>query len=74
MATLPTSLHWRVCLELADFLKRENAASQARKWYAKVVQLQPTASPGWLEYAKLEEECGRLTKCRVRSLVTMCVV
>lgn len=64
MSTLPSSLHWRVCLELADFLKRENAASQARKWYAKVVQLQPSASQGWLEYAKLEEECGRLTKCR----------
>jgi len=37
---------------------------EARQWYANVLQLQPTASQGWLEYAKLEEECGKLIRCR----------
>ncbi len=62
---LEAGLHWRVCLELADLLKRENQPNDSRKWYARVVLLQPSASQGWLEYAKLEEECGRLYKCRV---------
>jgi len=66
MSSLPATIHWRICLELAEAFKRENQLSQARKWYAKVVELQPSTSQGWLEYAKVEEEWGRLTKCRVR--------
>ena len=41
---------------------------EARQWYANVLQLQPAASQGWLEYAKLEEECGKLERCRVTFL------
>lgn len=38
---------------------------EARQWYTNVLQLQPAASQGWLEYSKLEEECGKLFRCRV---------
>ena len=37
---------------------------QAAYWFHKVNQLQPFASQGWLEHAKMEEECGRLDVCR----------
>jgi la-related protein 1 len=61
--TVPFSVHWRVYMDLADLAKRENMISEARKWFKKVNDLQPSASQGWLEHAKLEEECGRLEHC-----------
>lgn len=60
--TLPESVHWRVYLELADLAKRSNRYAEARVLYEKVCQLQPYASQGWLEYSKLEEECGRMNR------------
>ncbi|KAL0484846.1 FPGS1 [Acrasis kona] len=63
MSNTPSSVHWRVYMDLADFAKRENMISEARKWFKKVNELQPSASQGWLEHAKLEEECGRLEHC-----------
>lgn len=60
--SLPESVHWRVYLELADLAKRSNRYAEARVLYEKVCQLQPYASQGWLEYSKLEEECGRMNR------------
>jgi hypothetical protein len=33
---------------------------QARELYGSVCELQPLASQGWLEWAKMEEECGQV--------------
>lgn len=60
---LPVKVHWKVYLELADLAKRENSLKLARRFYRRVIQLQPYASQGWLEYAKMEEECGQLDRC-----------
>jgi len=61
--SLPEQVHWRVHLELADLAKRSNRFDIARKLYKKVCELQPYASQGWLEYGKLEEECGHNKRC-----------
>lgn len=53
-------VHWKLYLELADLAKRENRVDEARRLYKKVCRLQPHASQGWLEYSKMEEECGDL--------------
>lgn len=60
---LPKKYHHRVVLELADFAKRENKTKEARDFYRIVSNLQPNAIQGWLEFAKLEEECGDLESC-----------
>eukprot|EP00668_Euglena_longa_P003803 GGOE01004460.1.p1 GENE.GGOE01004460.1~~GGOE01004460.1.p1 ORF type:complete len:1251 (-),score=281.32 GGOE01004460.1:762-3953(-) len=62
--TLPEKVFWRVCMEIADLAKRENLVEEAAYWFHKVNQLQPFASQGWLEHAKMEEECGRLETCQ----------
>eukprot|EP00667_Euglena_gracilis_P000456 EG_transcript_456 len=62
--TLPEKVFWRVCMEIADLAKRENLVEEAAYWFHKVNQLQPFASQGWLEHAKMEEECGRLEACQ----------
>jgi len=64
LETLPEKVHWRVYLELADLAKRENRIDEARNYYEQVNRLQPTAAQGWLEYAKMEEECGNLKECK----------
>eukprot|EP00537_Pseudo-nitzschia_pungens_P003226 CAMPEP_0172359386 /NCGR_PEP_ID=MMETSP1060-20121228/3587_1 /TAXON_ID=37318 /ORGANISM="Pseudo-nitzschia pungens, Strain cf. cingulata" /LENGTH=1732 /DNA_ID=CAMNT_0013081015 /DNA_START=151 /DNA_END=5349 /DNA_ORIENTATION=+ len=61
--SLPESIHWRVYLELADLAKRSNRFEEARKLYQQVYKLQPYASQGWLEFSKLEEECGNMNAC-----------
>lgn len=61
--SLPTSIHWKVYLELADLAKRANKFVRARELYRQVCRLQPYASQGWLEYSKLEEECGNMNLC-----------
>lgn len=61
--TLPEIVRWRVHLELADLAKRSNRIAEARQLYKRVCELQPYASQGWLEYSKLEEECGHLNRC-----------
>ena len=60
--SLPESVHYKVYLELADLAKRSNRYVEARRLYQKVCQLQPYASQGWLEYSKLEEECGFMNR------------
>lgn len=61
--SLPESIHWRVYLELADLAKRSNRFEEARNLYQQVYKLQPYASQGWLEFSKLEEECGNMSAC-----------
>jgi tetratricopeptide (TPR) repeat protein len=61
--SLPEEIRWRVYLELADLAKRANRFDEARKLYQQVCHLQPEASQGWLEYSKLEEECGNMNLC-----------
>lgn len=60
--TFPQSVYWKVYLELADLSKRSNRYVEARRLYQKVCQLQPYASQGWLEFSKLEEECGNMNR------------
>lgn len=60
--SLPDSVHWRVYIELADLARRGNRFAEARRLYQKVCQLQPYASQGWVEYSKLEEECGHMNR------------
>ena len=55
---LPVKVHWKLFLEMADLAKRENRIEEARRLYRRVCHLQPHASQGWLEYSKMEEECG----------------
>ncbi len=64
---LPLSCRWRGCIEVAEAAKRENLTKVARTYYKKAIQLQPYASQAWLEYAKLEDECGELEKCQLVS-------
>ncbi|KAH3762549.1 Pre-mRNA-splicing factor CLF1 [Pelomyxa schiedti] len=64
LSILPHKVHWRVYLEMADMAKRENVLEEARDYYEKVTELQPYACQGWLEYAKMEEEYGRVEACR----------
>ena len=59
----PTTVHWRIYLELADLSKRDNKLEVARELFHQVCIMQPYASQAWLEYSKLEEECGNLTMC-----------
>ena len=61
--SVPEKTHWRVYLELADLAKRSNRFGEARTFFAQVCELQPYASQGWLEFSKLEEECGRMNRC-----------
>lgn len=60
---LPQAIHWRVFLDLADHAKRCNRKKQARRLFQMVTFRQPFASQGWLEWAKMEEECGELERC-----------
>ncbi|EFC46525.1 hypothetical protein NAEGRDRAFT_79116 [Naegleria gruberi] len=60
---LGSHMHWRVHMDLADLAKRENLLNDARKEFSMVNRMQPTASQGWLEHAKLEEESGNYEKC-----------
>jgi la-related protein 1 len=61
---MPEKLHWRVLLELADLSKRDNRLDESRVLFQKVNELQPKGHQGWLEYAKMEEECGNLHECQ----------
>jgi tetratricopeptide (TPR) repeat protein len=61
--SLPESIHWKIYLELADIAKRANRFEAARTLYQKVCHLQPYAIQGWLEFSKLEEECGNMNIC-----------
>ncbi|EGG18811.1 hypothetical protein DFA_02550 [Cavenderia fasciculata] len=64
LKTLSEKVHWRVYLELADLANRQNNLKLARKFYRIVTRTQPYISQGWLEYAKMEEDYGRLEKCQ----------
>lgn len=59
---LPKKIHWRLILDLADFAKRESRFREAKILFKLVSYLQPYAYQGWLEYSKMEEECGNMEK------------
>ncbi|GKY96975.1 hypothetical protein MPSEU_000656400 [Mayamaea pseudoterrestris] len=59
---LPATIHWRIYVELADLARRTNRFTVARRHYQRVCTLQPYASQGWVEYSKLEEECGNMNR------------
>ena len=61
---IPRKVHWRVVLDLADYAKRESRFKEAKILFKLVSYLQPYAYQGWLEYAKMEEECGNQEKSR----------
>lgn len=58
IVNLPRKVHWRILLDLADFAKRESKFEEAKVLFKLITYLQPYAYQGWLEYAKMEEECG----------------
>mmetsp|Transcript_30586 Transcript_30586/g.42193 ORF Transcript_30586/g.42193 Transcript_30586/m.42193 type:complete len:1186 (+) Transcript_30586:404-3961(+) len=60
---LPSSAHYKVYMEVADLGKRQNRIKHARHYYVQVHRMQPFASQGWLEHAKMEEECGDMERC-----------
>jgi hypothetical protein len=62
---MPEDIHWRVYLELADVAKRDNHLGQARKLFEKALEVSPTVPQVWIEYSKMEEECGELDNCKV---------
>jgi hypothetical protein len=59
---LPPTLHWRVYLDVADLSKRESHFRRARRFYERAIVLQPCEPKPWIEYAKMEEEHGRLSR------------
>ena len=59
----PSKIHWRILMELAEYLKREIKVDDAWILYKIVTWIQPYAYQGWLEQAKLEEEIGNHSKC-----------
>ena len=61
---LPRKVHWRILLDLADFAKRESKFEEAKVLFKLITYLQPYAYQGWLEYAKMEEECGNQEESR----------
>ena len=50
-------------MDIADFAKRESRFEEAKKYFKLVISTQPFAYQGWLEYAKMEEECGNQDAC-----------
>lgn len=50
-------------LDLADFAKRESQFEDAKTFFKLVISTQPYAYQGWLEYSKMEEECGNQDIC-----------
>jgi la-related protein 1 len=56
--TLPKKVHWKILLDLADYAKRESRFNEAKMLFKLIAYIQPFAYQGWLEFAKMEEECG----------------
>lgn len=54
---------WKLCVELADLAKRDNVVSHARVYYQLGAQLNGSEAKAWLEWAKMEEESGKLDYC-----------
>eukprot|EP00466_Bigelowiella_natans_P008385 jgi/Bigna1/78734/fgenesh1_pg.56_\ len=61
---LPRNLYWKVCISVGEYLKRASNVEDARRWYALANKIEPLAVQGWLESARLEEECGDMEACK----------
>lgn len=57
-------MHWKVFIDLAEYAKRMSKFEQAKYFFKIAIALQPFAHQGWLEFAKMEEECGNQAACR----------
>ena len=55
-------IKWRVYLDAADLLRRNNRFEDARYMYALACEEFPQVQQGWMELSKLEEECGHFEK------------
>jgi tetratricopeptide (TPR) repeat protein len=65
ITSLPRKVHWRILLDLADFAKRESKFAEAKLLFKLITHIQPYAYQGWLEFAKMQEECGRNEAARM---------
>ena len=61
---LPQKVNWKVFIDLADYAKRMSKFEQAKYFFKIAIAMQPFAHQGWLEFAKMEEECGNQAACR----------
>lgn len=59
---VPDKIRWRAYIDVADTLKRNSRYEDARYFYETVCQKYPFLNQGWLEWSKMEEECGNLEK------------
>ena len=60
---LPERCRYRILVDMADAAKRDNSLHEARGYLARASAMNPLAHQIWLEWAKLEEECGQLDEC-----------
>lgn len=65
LLSVPQKIHYRVLLDLADLAKRESKFREAKFLFKLVIYLQPYAYQSWLEFAKMEEECGNQKRARL---------
>eukprot|EP00047_Mylnosiga_fluctuans_P014572 m.39636 g.39636 ORF g.39636 m.39636 type:complete len:1221 (-) comp5570_c0_seq2:480-4142(-) len=64
LPSLPERCHFRALLEMADIAKRDNHVEDARSYFERASVANPQGAQIWLEWAKLEEECGELEACQ----------
>ena len=64
LPALPERSRFRAFLDMADIAKRDNHIVNARFYFEQASRANPQASQVWLEWAKLEEECGDLKTCQ----------
>eukprot|EP00002_Diphylleia_rotans_P041106 TRINITY_DN9913_c0_g1_i7.p1 TRINITY_DN9913_c0_g1~~TRINITY_DN9913_c0_g1_i7.p1 ORF type:complete len:303 (-),score=32.95 TRINITY_DN9913_c0_g1_i7:386-1294(-) len=60
---IPLDRRPKIILGLADVAKRDNLIKDARHLFKYSISLDPTAFQPWLEWYKMEEECGSLASC-----------
>lgn len=63
LLVLPDSIKHKLFMDLADSAKRHNRVQDAKSFYLTASRHQPLAYQVWLEWSKLEEECGELALC-----------
>ena len=56
---VPQKIKWRIYGDAADLLRRNNRYEDARYMYALSCEEFPHVQQTWIEWAKLEEECGK---------------
>jgi len=64
LTEVQSKYHWKLFLDLAEACKKECSYKYAKFFYKAAISLQPYNPDIWLEYAKLEEDYGNLTKVK----------